>query len=179
MKNLFLTGEVGVGKSTVISKTLALLPPLVCGGFRTVSDASCTEGARFDVFIEEVWEQTPHDDAHRVGIRSGTGCMTPYPAVFDNIGASILAFPPEGAELILMDELGVMERGAKEFCMAVLKVLDGNIPVLGVIKPKHTAFLDTVRSHERSVLFEVTEENRDCLPSSLAELLLEELRSGE
>lgn len=178
MKNFFLTGKVGSGKSTVIFKTLALLPPLVCGGFRTVSAAPVTEDAMFDVFIEEVWKQTPHDDAHHIGTRWGNGRMTPYSSAFDNAGVSILKNIPANSSLILMDELGVMEQDAKDFCKAVFETLDGDFPVLGVIKPKQTAFIEAVRSHKRSVLFEVTENNRDFLPARLAELLLEALRLG-
>ncbi len=172
MINVFLTGVVGVGKSTVIQKVLALLPSVACGGFRTVSSTPITEGARFDVFIESVWEKTHRDSAHLAGTRWGDGRFTPYPETFDTVGASILSSPPVDAALILMDELGFMESNAALFRQAVLKTLDGIPPVLGVIKPKHSEFLDAVRAHSRSKVFEVTGDNRDILPFHLAALLL-------
>jgi len=175
MNNIFLMGEVGIGKSAVISKTLALLPAVVCGGFRTVSAAPVTEGAMLDVFIEKVWEATPHDVANLAGTRWGDRRVTPYPAAFDTVGVSILAFPPADAALLLMDELGVMEDGAELFRQAVMAVLDGPLPVLGVIKPKHSGFLDAVRAHPRSAVIDVTENNRDELPARLAGLLIEDI----
>ena len=172
MRNLFLTGEVDAGKSTVIRKTLALLPPIVCGGFRTVS-APVSQGALIEVYLEKAWEKTPQDLNHLVGTRFGFGRFTAYPKVFDTVGASILASEPEGAALIIMDELGVMENEAPLFRGTVMDALDGELPVLGVIKPKHTVFLDAVRAHERSEIFEVTDGNRDELPEILAEKLRE------
>ena len=172
MKSIFLTGEVQTGKSTVIQKVLLLLPSLVYGGFRTVSAAPITKGAMLDVFIEKAWEETTHDADHLVGSRLRKGLFIPHPEVFDAAGVEILASKPAGAALILMDELGTMENDSKLFQKAVMDTLDGPLPVIGVIKPKHTDFLDMIRTHPRSTIFEVTEENRDILPSRIAELLL-------
>ncbi|NCB74891.1 MAG: hypothetical protein EOM51_09150 [Clostridia bacterium] len=170
MSNLFLTGEVGAGKSTVICKTLALLPPIVCGGFRTVS-VPAAQGAALEVYLEKAWEKTPRDLSHLVGTRYGFGRFAAYPTAFNTIGASILSSPPKGAALIIMDELGVMENDAELFCKAVIEALNGKLPVLGVIKPKHTDFLDAVRAHERSEIFMVSDRNREELPEILADKL--------
>ncbi len=172
MKNIFLTGEVGVGKSTIIQKILSLLPYANCGGFRTVSAAPLTKGAILDVFIEKAWENTPHDAEHLVGSRLNDGHFASYPSAFDVIGSSILKSCPINAKLIIMDELGLMESDAKLFRKTVMDTLNGSIPVLGVIKPKHSEFLDAIRAHERSELFEVTKDNREALPFVLASMLL-------
>ena len=171
MKNIFLTGEVGAGKSTVIDKVLSLLPFVECGGFRTVSAAPLTDGAMLDVFLEKSWDQTPHDIEHLVGSRLYDGQFNSYPSTFDTTGAAILASCPENAILIVMDELGLMESDAKDFQKAVMNTLDGCLPVLGVIKPKPSEFLNAIRSHEKSEIFEVTKENRDALPYIIVELL--------
>lgn len=173
MKNIFLTGEVGIGKSTVILKTLALLPTVSFGGFRTVSAIPVTKGSMLDVFIEKAWAAAPHDLTNLVGTRWGNGRFTPYPEIFDTQGVSILSSAPADAAFILMDELGVMEAGAVRFHRAVTAALDGPLPVFGAIKPKHSDFLDAVRAHPRSVVFDVTENNRDELPARLARLLKE------
>ena len=176
MKSIFLTGEVGIGKSTVIDKVLSLLPEVVCGGFRTISAAPLTEGALLDVFIESAWEQTPHDSAHLAGTRWGDNRFTAYPSVFDVVGVAFLASPPKKATLLLMDELGVMESESELFKNAVLSTLNGNLPVLGVVKPKQTDFLDSIRTHDNSLVFEVTEQNRQEIPFLIAELLKREVK---
>lgn len=171
MKNILLTGEVGVGKSTVICKVLSQLPQVICGGFRTVSAMPIVGGNLLEVYIEKAWEETPHDADHMVGTRLGRGRFTSYPQIFDTVGTSILFATPNDATLMIMDELGMMEDNAKLFCQAVMGVLEGTLPVLGVIKPKHTDFLDAVRAHEGSAVIEVTLDNRDELPNRIAELL--------
>ena len=171
MENIFLTGDPGIGKSTIIRFIRALLPELVCGGFRTVSAESVTPGAMADVFIEKLCEKTPQDPAHLVGIRWKIGSFTAYPAIFDTAGVECLSAPPIGAALIIMDELGVMESDAMRFQQAVLSALDGHTPVLGILKPKRTPFLDAVRSHPRSEIIMVTASSRDALPALIAERL--------
>ena len=51
------------------------------------------------------------------------------------------------AQLLLMDELGMMENAATLFAQAVSQCLDGAIPILGVVKPRSTPLLDAVRAH--------------------------------
>lgn len=171
MLNVFLTGEVGIGKTTVINKLLLQLPHIICGGFRTVSAEAITEASMLDVFIEKAWEQTPHDFEHLVGSRLEDRRFIPYPRAFDVAGRQILEQTPTNAKLILMDELGKMESDAMLFQRAVFSALNGSIPVLGVIKPKHTAFLDAIRADERSKIVEVSLENRDNLALELMKLL--------
>ena len=66
-----------------------------------------------------------------------------------------------GPPLILMDELGFMENEAHVFQQKVLEILDGNIPVLGVIKPQSFPFLDKVRNHPKVKVLDITTENRE------------------
>ena len=171
MNNIFLTGEVGVGKSTLLRKVLKLLAPTVCGGFYTVSIKSANQGDMIDVYIKKAWENTPKDEAHLIGTRTGTGRFASYPQAFDNAGFEILLTTPEDAELIIMDELGTMESDAETFKNAVLNMLDGSLPVLGVIKNKQSEFLDKIRSHPSSIIVEVTAENRDALPPQIKNYL--------
>ena len=74
-----------------------------------------------------------------------------------------------------MDELGGMEAGAEKFQAEVLRVLKGNLPVLGVIKPTANPFLDAIRSLTEVQLITVTRENRDALVDVLVEKISMEL----
>ena len=74
--------------------------------------------------------------------------------------------------VILMDELGFLEQDAAGFRRQVLRCLDGNSPVLAVIKHKtHIPFLQEIRTHPRVQLYQVTAENRDDLPAVLSPLI--------
>lgn len=164
--NVFLTGEVQVGKSTAIRRFLAERPELVPGGFVTVSFPSREPGARWDVYILPArWSERDVIPGRRVGLRGGAG--TVFPAAFDGEGVRLLS-PPPGCRLLLMDELGRMERTAQVFCRAVLAALDGPVPILGVVKPESNPLLDAVRAHPRTVLLPVTAENRDGIPGQIA-----------
>jgi nucleoside-triphosphatase len=92
--------------------------------------------------------------------------------VFDVLGVRILAdrAAARRAGRIVMDELGFLETGAPRFQAAVMDCLDGDVPILGVIKPDRTPFLDRVRAHKAVHLIEVTLENRAALTDELTTL---------
>jgi nucleoside-triphosphatase len=171
--NIFLTGFTRTGKSTLIQKALNSLEIIPCG-FVTRAGIPNKDGSS-EIYIHaanssQFWESK----TNRVGYRAGDGInRTGFPKVFDTFGVKILqnSKPP----LILMDELGFMENEALIFQSEVLHTLAGTIPVLGVIKPKNTAFLNKVRSHKKTMLIEVTCQNRNELLPRLLILLRQEL----
>lgn len=165
--NVFLTGEVQVGKSTAISRYLSVNPTKKLGGFVTVSRP-------LDADTIGVYIQPPHfaesecTPLRLVGLRGGR--RGGIPEAFEGAGVEILR--AEGPfDLLLMDELGRMELRSPTFCRRVLELLDGETPVLGVVKPESNALLDAVRAHPKTVLLEVTEENRDTIPALIGEHL--------
>ena len=106
----------------------------------------------------------------RLTARLQNGVWTLWPEVFDREGTALLR--AEGPfDLLLMDELGRLELRAEAFRAAVLSALDGNVPVLGVVKPESNPFLDAVRAHPRTVVLEVAGENRDGIPARIGDLL--------
>ena len=78
---------------------------------------------------------------------------------FDTLGTAALR--DRDGDVLLMDELGPAESGAKKFCEAVLAALDSDLPVLGVLQKADTEFLRAVAGHPRVRLVTVTVENRD------------------
>jgi nucleoside-triphosphatase len=178
-KHIFLTGERNVGKSTIIQKYCGTLD-FVPGGFLTLPGRPREDGGD-SIFIMPYAQAADAGDAEAAGdaalevaVRKG-GCagVVSYPEAFDRKGAEILR-KSRGAALIVMDELGFMEREALLFQRAVLDILDGDTPVLGVVKPTvmqksgvmrkiESAFLDAVRAHPSAAVIEVTEENREAV----------------
>ena len=72
-------------------------------------------------------------------------------------------------DLLMMDELGPAESQVPEFQAAVLRQLDGTVPIYGVLQAADSAFLEQVKHHPQVHVETVTEENRDALPRKLLE----------
>jgi len=75
-----------------------------------------------------------------------------------------------------MDELGVMESGARGFCAAVLDCLSGDNLVIASVRNKKSAFLDTVRAHPKARCFFITPGNSDALFLEVKSFMDEQLK---
>ena len=167
-QHIVLWGQRGVGKSTLARRLLEDWKGPVCG-FITRSSPPDADGFR-SIYLYAADDPMPVEHTHnRVG-RTNRMEHTMWPEVFDGLGVELLRAEP--GSLILMDELGFLEQDAAAFRREVLRCLDGNIPVLAVIKHKtHISFLQEIRTHPRVQLYQVTEENRDALPAELSPLI--------
>lgn len=158
MEHIFLTGEVGTGKSTLLRR-LVEAHAWNLGGFASLWLPEQTGRA--------LW-LTPYGADPRTGwvaAREDGQGRTVFPEAFDCAARLLTAAP--GTDWLIADELGIFERNSPAFQQAVLAALDGDVPMLGVIKPKHTAFLDAVRAHPAVRLYTVTPENRETLFAQL------------
>ena len=164
--HIFLQGPKKIGKSTVIRKTLDIL----------TSDAQLRLGGFF------TWNGG-NDDPHiymrpaRSGKEDGAFRLASYDFVNGGIISNIQAFELDGvriladhadAELIIMDELGYLERNAPVFRRAVLDILAGDIPVFGVLRQGDVPWHLEIKQNPLVTIFEVNEKNRDGLPLELA-----------
>jgi len=170
--HIFLTGEIQVGKSTVIAKTLSLLK-ITPGGFKTYfgPDRELPErllymnsGSEPKIFREEnVVARFFRDQPPRILTEK-----------FNTYGAELIRSARVDPGLILMDECGSLEREALIFQKEVMDTLAGNIPVLGVVKLASSGWTDQIRNHPKVRLITVTRENRDALPAILAQQIAAE-----
>lgn len=160
--HIFLTGAKRVGKSTALQQFLQRQDCRL-GGFRTIRTQ---QGDRVAVSMVPVNGSQPADDC--VVLTRDADGFHPRWERFNTLGGDLLCQPRD--ELIVMDELGPAESGAKLFQQAVLNCLDGPIPVVGVIQQADTTFLQEVRRHPNVRILEVTEENRDRIPDEMAAL---------
>ena len=175
MSHLFLTGEIQVGKSTLLQKWLSDLE-VKAGGFYTrkypgrdghvyvhMLSAARKEAPDEGNFLFDCMAKDAGDAARR----------------FDALGCPLLDDPGD-ADLIVMDELGFMERDAQDFKASVLHALDGPLPVIGcirlcdeVIHPrilpdvKDCSLISLVAAREDVRILEVTAQNRDRLAETL------------
>lgn len=159
MGKVFLTGDRGVGKTTVVTEVLDLLG-VSHGGFRT---KPCPGG--YKIVDIGSGSETP------IAKVDERGAWKPHPAGFEQIGVEAMERALRSKNLILMDELGFLELGAPRFQQAVLAALKGPQPVLGVLRSAHNDFLDAIRALDNVEVIEVREDNREDLPEEIAELL--------
>lgn len=160
--HIFLTGEVQVGKSTIIRRWLQAHPQLRVGGFRTVPGAKGKNGED-TVHIIPAAGNPALTAENRIMFRQGRWPQRKlefFPQVFDRVGVSLLR---EGGEkdILIMDEIGFSENNAVLFHQAVLEKLEGEVPILGVVRALPGALPEAVRAHEKSRVIAVTRENRE------------------
>ena len=165
--HIFLTGEIQVGKSTLIRRALERTSGLRVTGFRTVTVAD-VPGAVGSVYIVSPRGGEYREDA-RIKIRWGEGRgAEDFPAAFEGRGLELLADAESGG-LILMDEIGKTEAAAPRFCARVRELIDGERPILGVVRLEgETPLQEYIRRSPNVRLMTVTEENRDALVPVLA-----------
>lgn len=169
IRHVFLTGEIGAGKSTALRRTLALLPGVRIGGVQTYY-AEDRHAQDRELYIRAYGSaergrligRLPGEDSERIT------------AAFDETGAALLHEARERAQLIVIDECGRLERAALDYHAALRACIEGDTPVLCVIRKHKAPWAEWIRSHPRVQLIEVTEENRDRIPEQAAALL----RSG-
>lgn len=175
MEHIFLTGDIQVGKSTLIRRVLAALSPLALGGFFTVSEPDAETGELGVFLLPAAEPDAPRSAENRVGLRiRGCGGVGDA-AAFNRVGCAALA-GAEGTQLILMDEVGRMERDADAFTARIEALLDCEKPIFGVLRgAAHTPLAERIRSHSGTRLVVVTPENREELLPWIVELLRGEI----
>lgn len=163
--HVFLTGALQVGKSTALRRALAMLPGQA-GGFQTYFTTPREQPDRV-LYMADICMAQTADDAQAI-VRFGPGRPLVDVDKFDRLGVACLAKARQNADIIVMDECGRLERDALGFQQAVLDALDGATPVLGVVRHDAGGWTEAIRSHPQVQVIEVTEMNRDALPSLLA-----------
>jgi len=159
-----LSGALHSGKSSVIHATMALAD-LRVGGFSTNfgPDRRVLYMSRADL---------PFEPAENLAVAEcHAGTMRAIPGRFDELGGRFLVESRQFAELIIMDELGFLERDAAGFRQAVLDTLDRPVPVLGVLRKGFPAWTKEIAERPDVSVITVTDKNRDALPMMLAQRL--------
>jgi len=167
--HVFLTGEIQLGKSTAIKKYLETRRGADVRGFLTVSPYNNRPDR--PVYIIPAQEKEPIYSDKRICLLRRPGCFEPRPEVFDTIGVEILA-GAENGELILMDEIGRAESRAALFRSRIEELIEGKVPILGVIQKKaEGALADFIYNHPNVTVITLTTENRNSIPMEISDIL--------
>lgn len=167
--HLFLTGKVQIGKTTVVDKTIARLG-VTPGGFRTYFGEDRRAPHHF-LYMSSAARPRSFAPDHAVAeFRLGAdGAPTACQLLprFEELGLQYLA-QASAYPLIILDECGRLEQRFPRFCAQVLELLEGETPVLGVVRQDVMGWLEEIRHHPKVQLVTVTEQNRNELPQQLA-----------
>lgn len=141
-KNLFLQGDIGCGKSTLIRQNLLPFLSRVGGFFvqRILIGEQTVAFRLLPVGKANLYRLTcPATDLERMDnlflFGDSSDRWQQDLTVFEHYGTAILKQSQvQNKRLILMDELGGVELGCSAFMETVVALLDGDVPVLGVFK---------------------------------------------
>ena len=166
-KHIIISGDRHVGKTTLINKLLTHVNVPVHGFFTKCEkpDADNLMAIYMYAAGDTIREKRPDNC---IGKTRGRIKM-PNPEVFDALGVKLLSNHKDG--IIVMDELGYLESLSEPFRSKVLECLDGDIPVLATVKNRDITFLNDVRNHPNTQVFEINEENRDRLYEELRDIV--------
>jgi nucleoside-triphosphatase len=149
-KNLFITGRIRSGKSTLLR---TMLEPLlhITGGYFVQRLFIDGESRAFR--LADITKESYLPDRHvkdLAGINDLIAVMGQEKCfnydTFRTIGVDSLTKACRQKQIVVMDELGRIETRVPEFMQAVFETLDSDIPTLGVIKKESNPFLDQIRA---------------------------------
>lgn len=157
MRHLFFYGPSGAGKSFALRRALRDCHPGRVAGF-------CTHKSRSGGVYLRAADAPPLEADDRLVARVSQRPLEANAARFDALGTALLSSVQPG-DLVLMDEIGFLERDAALFSGRILELLDRtDIRILGVCRgpgPRDTPLLTALRAHPNVTLCPVTVESRD------------------
>ena len=165
-RHVFLTGEIGCGKSTALRSVLDGLQGVKIKGLQTYyNEPRGSETKRLylrafgDTEQGTFLAELPGGDLSRIT------------SVFNEEGSALLKSARDQADLIVIDEIGRLEREAFAYHEALRRCIEGDVPMLCAIRKLKAPWADWIRNHPRVRLIEVTTENRDRIPQEILDLL--------
>jgi nucleoside-triphosphatase len=165
ISNIFVTGSIHVGKSTVINSVIKALPGWRINGFRTTP---IFEEKKRSGFVFESLDGYRECFAHiDLNTRNKYDIYHYDLTIFNDFGVRTLEKALTESDLIIMDEIGAMEREARKFQKALKKCLDSPIFVLGAFQKRARWFQDFVQPREDTKIFMVDESNRSTVSQSI------------
>ncbi len=172
-QTILLTGQPGVGKSTII-KQLAQKAGNQSGGFytREVRGGGRRIGFEIVTFVganaylaKKSQQQCFENEAIFKGYCVNLDGI-------EKIAVPAMLKARDESKIIFVDEIGPMEICSRKFCSVIWELLeDDNVSMMGTIVRRQYRFADQVKKHPRVRIVEVTEGNRDTISAEVWHLM--------
>jgi len=168
LRNIFITGNPGVGKTTLVRALLEELD-VTAGGFYTQEIRISGKRTGFKIITLDGQE----------GILSSVDIQSPYRVSrygvnmkdLENIGAQSIFNALKHHSLIVIDEVGKMELFSKKFQQTLLRVLDSEKPLLGTIMQRDNSFTRNIKRRQDTEVITLTRANFDTVKEQVQILL--------
>lgn len=168
--HIVLCAPKQTGKTTLIERIMqeamesAVKPPIPIYGFQTKKYA-CSDGINRIYMFPAGHVQTDSLPPDTCYLGSTCGRVIDVCAkTFESYGTDLIRSARPGG-LLIMDEIGHMEKNAPQFLQAVFDALDGDIPVLASVRYTSDSidYLERIKHHPQVRLYMLTGENRDAV----------------
>jgi nucleoside-triphosphatase THEP1 len=172
---ILLTGEPGIGKSTVI-KHISDLASNISAGFYTREVSKNKKRIGFEIVTLDKESALLATKEHHIEFVNQVvfGDYRINLDAMEKVAVPTLKKAISNGKIIIIDEIGPMEIFSKSFCQTLIKILDDNtITVVGTIVKRSYEFADWVRKHPRVTTIEVSLKNRDNLASEIYSEIVE------
>ena len=171
VKNIFITGKPGCGKTTLIKEILKELK-LNAGGFYTQEIRERGKRIGFKIISLNGKE----------GILAHVNIKSPFKVSkfgvnikdLEEIGVKSILESLKGKKIVIIDEVGKMELFSEKFKKAVLKALNSKNKVLGTIKMTKDFFTDKIKKRKDVKIFYLQKENREKVKGEIKKFLKNE-----
>lgn len=168
-KNILITGNPGVGKTTLIRNIISKLN-VPAGGFYT-SEVRDGDGKRWGFKI------TSLDGIE--GIMASTDIVSKYKIsrywidveAIDRVGVTAIREAIKHSDFIVIDEIGRMELFSKKFQDVAMEALDSPKLVLGTITAKDTVITKKIKERQDTKIITLTRQNFNEIETYLERLI--------
>jgi nucleoside-triphosphatase len=164
VKNLFITGNPGVGKTTLIKKIAKILPPNQFSGFYT---EEIRAGSRRTGFLISTFDDYRKTMSH-VDFNSNYQ-VGKYFVNIENIDEIVVRIQNAKSEpkLYLIDEIGKMESFSLKFRRWIEELMRGKTPILATIAKSGNEWIQSIKDFSGFQIIEITPENRNSIGEEL------------
>jgi nucleoside-triphosphatase len=176
-RSILITGQPGIGKTTVLLNSIETLKKMGYEVGGMISREVCEGGVRVGFKIIDIhtgqqgWlahvnqPKGPQISKYRVNLGD-----------LKTIGANSILNAIKQTDIVAIDEIGPMELFSPAFKEAVVQALESNKPLLGTIHHKaQDALINTIKTREDTEILEVTYENRRALHNLIIDKFLQSL----